>query len=136
PTHGSRLYTLRPRNGAVPTGLHATAATPSGFTLAWTPPAGASAGTLYNVRVDGRTVATTADRQATVTGLRAVSAHTFTVTATAGHRTSAPSSSLTLTTPAAGGRVTYEAEAPDNRLTGGASIGSCAKCSGGKKVGN
>jgi len=32
--------------------------------------------------------------------------------------------------------VTYEAEAPDNRLTGGASIGSCPKCSGGKKVGN
>jgi hypothetical protein len=136
PTHGSRLYTLRSRDAAVPTGLHATAATPSGFTLAWTPPAGASAGTLYNVRVDGRTVATTTDRQATVTGLRAVSAHTFTVTATAGHHTSAPSTALALTTPAAGGRVTYEAEAPDNRLTGGASIGSCAKCSGGKKVGN
>jgi hypothetical protein len=65
-----------------------------------------------------------------------VSAHTFTVAAVAGHHTSAPSSSLTLTTPAAGGRVTYEAEAPDNRLTGGASIGSCAKCSGGEKVGN
>jgi hypothetical protein len=41
-----------------------------------------------------------------------------------------------LTTAAAGGPTLYEAESPDNVRIGSASVGSCATCSGGAKVGN
>ena len=39
-----------------------------------------------------------------------------------------------MTTPT--GLVSYEAEAPENTVDGGASRGGCGGCSGGGKVGN
>lgn len=137
PAHGSRLYTFTPsKPGAAPTDLHATNATPSGFTLSWTKPNGAPAGTQYEVRAGAHTLLTTTDTTATITGLDPATPYTLTVAARTGHGSSQPSSPLALTTPAAAGRVTYEAEAPQNRLTGNATINGCAKCSGGYKVGN
>jgi hypothetical protein len=139
PAHGSRLLTFTPRKSglAAPTRLRAAAATADGFSLAWNAAANAPAGTRYDVRVDNHTVSTVDATSTTVTGLTSGSAHTFQVQAVAGRNSSSVwSSALRLTTPGSGGPVTYEAESPDNRRVGSASIGSCSQCSGGAKVGN
>jgi hypothetical protein len=139
PAHGSRLLTFTPRRSALaaPTGLHAIASTASGFTLAWQPSANAPSGTTYAVRVDNHTVSTVQGTTATVSGLRSGTAHTFQIQAMASSKDSSVwSSVLQLTTAAAGGPTLYEAESPDNVRIGSASAGSCAKCSGGAKVGN
>jgi hypothetical protein len=141
PAHGSRLLTFTPRTGtgtpATPTRLHATGDTSSSVALAWDASSNATSGTRYDVWVDNRKVTTVASTTATVGGLQAASQHTFRVAAIANNGgKSSLSSALTLTTPAADGPTSYEAEASTNRLTGSASIAGCSPCSGGAKVGN
>jgi hypothetical protein len=82
-------------------------------------------------------VTTSIGTTATVHGLSAADAHTFTVVArdTKG-RTSAPSKAVQITTPASDGPTAYEAEAPGNTLTGNAAVAGCDGCSGGQKIGN
>jgi hypothetical protein len=141
PAHGSRLLTFTPRTGtgtpATPTRLHATGDTSSSVALAWDASSNATSGTRYDVWVDNRKVTTVASTTATVGGLQAASQHTFRVAAIANNGgKSSLSSAVTLTTPAADGPTSYEAEASTNRLTGSASIAGCSPCSGGAKVGN
>jgi hypothetical protein len=141
PAHGSRLLTVTPRTGtgtpATPTRLHATGDTSSSVALAWDASSNATSGTRYDVWVDNRKVTTVASTTATVGGLQAASQHTFRVAAIANNGgKSSLSSAVTLTTPAADGPTSYEAEASTNRLTGSASIAGCSPCSGGAKVGN
>jgi hypothetical protein len=141
PAHGSRLLTFTPRTGtgtpATPTRLHATGDTSSSVALAWDASSNATSGTRYDVWVDNRKVTTVASTTATVSGLQAASQHTFRVAAIANNGgKSSLSSAVTLTTPAADGPTSYEAEASTNRLTGSASIAGCSPCSGGAKVGN
>ncbi|WP_033279739.1 fibronectin type III domain-containing protein [Streptomyces sp. NRRL F-525] len=142
PAHGSRLFTFTPnRQGAnpgTPLGVHGTAATATSVSLAWDKVnTGASPVTRYTVYADGRPVTTSTGSAATVTGLSAANAHTFTVVARdAKGRTSAPSKAVGVTTPASGGPTAYEAEASGNTLTGNAVVAGCDGCSGGQKVGN
>ena len=142
PPHGSRLFTFTPsRQGAdpgTPLGVHGTAATSTSVSLAWDKVnTGASPVTRYTVYADGHPVTTSSGTTATVNGLSAAGAHTFTVVARdAKGRTSAPSKAVEVTTPASGGPTAYEAEAPGNILTGNAVVAGCDACSGGKKIGN
>ncbi|MFJ4408345.1 fibronectin type III domain-containing protein [Streptomyces sp. NPDC088910] len=141
PPHGSRLFTLTPAKKTpapgTPLGVHGTASTATTVSLAWNPVNTGPATTGYDVYVNGRKATSTGSTSATVTGLTPATGYTFTVTAhDAKGRHSAPGKPVPVTTPAPGGRVTYEAEAPANTLTGNASITDCAACSGGKKVGN
>jgi hypothetical protein len=142
PPHGSRLFTFTPAksgaNPGVPLGLHGTASTTGSVSLAWNAVnTGASAVTGYDVYNGATKVATVTGTSATVSGLTPATGYSFTVTAHDGKgRTSAPSPSVPVTTPAAGGPTAYEAEASGNTLAGSASIGDCSGCSGGKKVGN
>ncbi len=141
PAHGSRLLTFTPRTGtgtpATPTRVHATGDTSSTVALAWDASSNATSGTRYDVWVDNRKVTTVASTTATVGNLQPASQHTFRVAAIANNGgKSSLSSALTLTTPAAEGPTSYEAEASTNRLTGSASIAGCSPCSGGAKVGN
>ncbi|WP_329129181.1 hypothetical protein OG552_02515 [Streptomyces sp. NBC_01476] len=139
PPHGSRLFTITPKKPStpgVPLAVHGTAATAASVSLAWDAvengkPAG------YDIYVNGKKVSSTTGTAATVTGLTSATGYSFTVVAkdAKGHR-SAPSKAVPVTTPAAGGPVSYEAEAAANTLTGNASVGDCSGCSGGKKVGN
>ncbi|SCD92057.1 Carbohydrate binding module (family 35), partial [Streptomyces sp. DvalAA-14] len=141
PPHGSRLLTITPRNTgapAVPLAVHATASTAGSVSLAWDAVRTAGAPvTGYDIYANGKKAATTDGTTATVSGLTPATDYSFTVVATdaRGHR-SAGSKAVPLTTPAATGPVAYEAEAPANTLSGGASVGDCSGCSGGKKVGN
>jgi hypothetical protein len=142
PPHGSRLLHLTPSGTGnapgVPLAVHGTAATASSVSLAWDAvKTGTNAVTGYDVYANGRKVTSTGATTATVTGLGAGTDYSFTVVANdAKGRHSAPSKAVPVTTPAAGGRVSYEAEAPGNTLSGNASVGDCSGCSGGKKVGN
>ncbi|SFF40921.1 Fibronectin type III domain-containing protein [Actinacidiphila alni] len=142
PPHGSRLLHLTPRatGGApgVPLAVHGTASTAGSVSLAWDAvTTGKAPVTGYDVYAGGHKATTTSGTTATVTGLSAGTGYTFTVVAhDAKGRRSAPSKAVPVTTPAAGGRVPYEAEAPGNTLGGNASVGDCSACSGGKKVGN
>ncbi|MFC4036175.1 fibronectin type III domain-containing protein [Streptomyces polygonati] len=141
PPHGSRLLTITPRAAAspgVPLAVHGTAATATSVSLAWDAVrTGAAAVTGYDIYANGNKVAATTGTTTTVSGLTPASGYSFTVAArdAKGHR-SAASKAVPVTTPAAGGPVSYEAEAPGNTLSGGASTGDCAGCSGGKKVGD
>ncbi|WP_443075124.1 fibronectin type III domain-containing protein [Streptomyces sp. NBC_01483] len=142
PPHGSRLFTFTPtRHGdhpGTPLGVHGTSATPTSVSLAWGKVnTSASPVTRYTVYADGRPVTTSTGTTATVHGLSAADAHTFTVVArdTKG-RTSAPSKAVQITTPASDGPTAYEAEAPGNTLTGNAGVAGCDGCSGGQKIGN
>ncbi|MEE4544866.1 fibronectin type III domain-containing protein [Streptomyces sp. V4-01] len=142
PPHGSRLFTLTPaKSGAhpgVPLGLHGTASTAGSVSLAWNAVnTGAWPVTGYDVYSGATEVATVTGTSATVNGLAPGTGYSFTVVAHDGRgRTSAPSPAVPVTTPAAGGPTSYEAEAPGNTLNGSASIGDCSGCSGGKKAGN
>ncbi|MGW0632465.1 fibronectin type III domain-containing protein [Streptomyces sp. NPDC002758] len=142
PPHGSRLFTFTPtqqgNKPGTPLGVHGTAATPTSVSLAWNKVnTGKSPVTDYTVFADGRPMTTTTGTSATVHGLSAADAHSFTVVAhDAEERASDPSKAVTITTPASGGPAAYEAEAPGNTLTGNAGVAGCDGCSGGQKIGN
>jgi Alpha galactosidase A/Alpha galactosidase C-terminal beta sandwich domain/Carbohydrate binding module (family 35) len=141
PAHGSRLLRVTPHGGAgllpAPTRVHGTAATATGVDLAWdasTDHGKAPAG--YELYADGRKVATVQGTFGTVQGLAPGTGHTFSVvTVGAGGHTSVPSAPVSVTTPAAGGPATYEAESSANTVAGGATVYGCGACSGGGKVG-
>ena len=143
PAHGSRLLRITPadvaaNNPSMPTGLRGTAAASSRISLAWDPSSNhghPAAG--YTVYVNGAATESAGQPSATVTGLSPATTYRFSVAADgSGSNTSAQSKTLTLTTPAAGGPASYEAESPANTIGGGAQIASCSGCSGGEKVGD
>ncbi|MFE0330508.1 fibronectin type III domain-containing protein [Streptomyces sp. NPDC003753] len=141
PPHGSRLLRLTPSSTGthpgVPLAVHGTASTATSVSLAWDAVNSGTATTGYDVYANGTKAATVTGTSATVSGLSAATGYSFTVVAhDARGRVSAPSKAVAVTTPAAGGPVSYEAEAPGNTLSGNASVADCSACSGGKKVGN
>ena len=108
----------RANNPSMPANLHGTASTASSVSLAWDPSAAASPGTT----------STTAPRwsrpsrqpSATVTGLAPGTTYSFTVAAYgAGGSDRRTARRSSLTTPAAGGPASYEAEAAANTIAGG-----------------
>ncbi|MET8852883.1 CBM35 domain-containing protein [Amycolatopsis sp. NPDC004625] len=133
PVHGSRLFKVTPRDRtalAAPAVVHGTAATGTSIALAWDASKGAQS---YDVYANGRKVTSVNGSAATVTGLEPSTSYDFTVVANQrSGRPSAPSRKIGLTTSAAGGPRTYEAE--NGSPQGGATVYDCA-CSGGKKVG-
>ena len=142
PAHGSRLLRITPHNipannPSVPVNLHGTASTASSISLAWDPSQDhghAAAG--YTVSVNGKAVMSATQPSATLTGLAPATTYQFTVTASGlGRSKSAPSQTLSLTTPAASGPTAYEAESSANTLGGSAGVFGCTSCSGGEKVG-
>jgi hypothetical protein len=142
PSHGSRLLRITPRSAgndpSMPANVHGTASTPTSVSLAWDA-SGAqhSSVTGYEVYSGSRKVASVRGTTATVTGLTPSTGYRFAVVADADHgRRSPASKAVEVTTPDSGGPVTYEAEAPGNTVSGGASVVSCPACSGGAKVGN
>ncbi|MHA6757753.1 fibronectin type III domain-containing protein [Streptacidiphilus sp. PAMC 29251] len=140
PAHGSRLLRITPAGSnkpGIPVNVHGTASTSSSVSLAWAPSTGGSTATGYEVYTDGKKSATVSGTSATVFNLQYASTHTFTVLAVdrSGHK-SPTGTPLTVTTKGSGGAVVYEAESSANTLAGGASVGDCGNCSGGKKVGN
>ncbi|MFI1096893.1 fibronectin type III domain-containing protein [Streptomyces sp. NPDC020917] len=138
--HGSQLLRITPNNTAgpgVPLNVHGTASTAGSVSLAWNAVNSGTATTGYDVYSGGTRVATTTGTSVTVSGLSPATGYSFTVVAhDAKGRTSAAGKAVPVTTPAATGPVSYEAEAPGNTLGGNAGISNCAACSGGKKVGN
>src|SRR5262249_36512908 len=121
----------------VPLAVHGTASTATSVTLAWDAVNSGSATTGYDVYADGTKAASVSGTSAALSGLTPATGYSFTVVAhDAKGGTSAPSKPVAITTAAAGGPVSYEAEAPGNTLGGNASIADCSECSGGKKVGN
>ncbi|MGW9027571.1 fibronectin type III domain-containing protein [Streptomyces sp. NPDC055722] len=141
PPHGSRLLRITPpstgKNPAVPLAVHGTASTATSVSLAWDAVNSGTATTGYDVYANGSKAATVTGTSATLSGLSVGTGYSFTVVAhdAQGHESS-PSKAVAITTPAAGGPVSYEAEAPGNTLSGNASLSDCSQCSGGKKVGN
>jgi chitodextrinase len=141
PAHGSKLLRITPWNSFTPTlpvNVHGTASTPSSVSLAWDP-SGDRIGKIsgYDVYAGGKKVAFTKGTTVTVSGLKPGTGYQFTVVATDGFGLRSPASKVVgVTTPATDGAVSYEAEAATNTLDGGASVVSCAGCSGGNKVGN
>ncbi|MEU6217871.1 fibronectin type III domain-containing protein [Streptomyces sp. NPDC047022] len=141
PPHGSRLLRITPGgtggHPGVPLAVHGTASTATSVTLAWDAVNSGSATTGYDVYANGTKAATVAGTSAALSGLAPATGYSFTVVAhDAKGLTSAPSKPVAVTTAAAGGPVSYEAEASGNTLSGNASIADCSECSGGKKVGN
>ncbi|HEY3953833.1 MAG TPA: fibronectin type III domain-containing protein [Streptosporangiaceae bacterium] len=143
PVHGSRLLRITPadaaaNNPSMPAGLRGTAAAPSRISLAWDPSADhGRPATGYTVYVNGTATEPAGQPSATLTGLAPATSYRFSVAADGpGGTSSAQSKTLTLTTPAAGGPASYEAESPANTIGGGAQIASCSGCSGGEKVGD
>jgi chitodextrinase len=139
--HGSRLLRITPpstgSHPGVPLNVHGTASTAGGVSLAWSAVNSGTGTTGYDVYANGAKKATVTGTSAAVSGLKAGTDYSFTVVAhDAKGRESAPSKGVDVTTPAAGGPVSYEAEASGNTLSGNASAGDCSACSGGKKVGN
>ncbi|MEW2544530.1 hypothetical protein AB0910_01915 [Streptomyces sp. NPDC047002] len=142
PAHGSRLLTVTPRHIAaptVPTAARGTSAGATSVSLAWDPavPAKGAAIARYDIRDDGRKVASTgaATTAATVSGLAPASGHRYTVTAVDSRgRSSAASTAVPVTTAGPGGPVTYQGE--DAVLAGGATASGCGGCAGGAKAGN
>ncbi|MFG2356262.1 fibronectin type III domain-containing protein [Streptomyces sp. NPDC048521] len=141
PPHGSRLLRVTPSSTGshpgVPLAVHGTASTAGSVSLGWDPVDTGTQTTGYDVYANGSKAATVTGTSATLKGLGAGTGYSFTVVAhDARGRTSAPSKAVTVTTPAAGGPVSYEAEASGNTLGGNASVSDCSACSGGKKAGN
>ncbi|MEV0740691.1 fibronectin type III domain-containing protein [Streptomyces sp. NPDC050549] len=139
--HGSRLLRITPpstgTHPGVPLNVHGTASTADSVSLAWSAVNSGTKTTGYDVYAGGTKKATVTGASATVSGLQAGTAYSLTVVAhDAKGRKSAPSKAVDVTTPAAGGPVSYEAESSGNTLSGNASVGDCSACSGGKKVGN
>jgi hypothetical protein len=142
-SHGSRLLHITP-NGAgnngpsMPSGVHGTASTAGSVSLAWDRSVDpGSSVTGYDVYSGATKVASVTGTSATITGLKPSTGYDFTVVADGSWgRHSANSSAVSVTTPAAAGPTSYEAEATGNTIAGGASIASCSGCSGGEKVGD
>jgi chitodextrinase len=141
PSHGSRLLRITPRDNvnapSLPVNVRAIAANSSTVTLSWDASPSRKPIDRYDVYSGNRKVASVRGTTATVSGLAPSTGYGFTVVAVdnAG-KGSVPSRSVPVTTTGSGGPVTYEAEAAGNTLVGGASVGDCGGCSGGKKVGN
>ena len=142
PAHGSRLLRITPNNipannPSAPANLHGTASTASSISLTWNPSQDhGHAAVGYTVYVDGKRAATASQPSVTLSSLAPATTYQFKVTAAGpGRSQSAPSQTLTLTTPAASGPTAYEAESSANTLGGGAVIAGCTGCSGGEKVG-
>jgi hypothetical protein len=142
PSHGSRLLRITPRGAgndpSMPTNVHGTASTPSSVSLAWdASDAQHSSVTGYDVYAGTKKVASVHGTSATVSGLTPSTSYGFTVVANAAHGQRSPvAKAVTVTTPDAGGAVSYEAEAAGNTVSGGAQIAGCSGCSGGAKVGD
>jgi chitodextrinase len=141
PSHGSRLLRFTPRDNvnapSMPVNVHAIAATSSTVTLTWDATSSRRPIGWYDVYSGNRKVASVRGTTATVSGLATSTGYGFTVVAVDNSgRGSAPGKNIPVTTTASGGPVTYEAESAANTLAGGASIGDCGRCSGGRKVGN
>jgi len=137
PAHGSRLLKVTPRDVnqlSAPGVVRGTAATGTSISLAWDASAGRNAQIgSYEVFAGNKKVATATGTSVTVTGLNPSTAYDFTVVANQRYGKSSPASrKLTLTTPAAGGPQSYEAE--NGSPQGGATVYDC-NCSNGKKVG-
>jgi hypothetical protein len=141
PVHGSRLLRIAPQEvdnaPSMPVNLHGTGSTASSVSLAWDPSTDrSSAVTGYDVYAGTDKVASVSATSTTVSGLAPATTYQFTVVAqNARGKKSAASKAITVTTPDAGGPISYEAESPANTIGGGATIYSCSGCSGGKKVG-
>ncbi|VVJ19377.1 Alpha-galactosidase (EC [Amycolatopsis camponoti] len=133
PVHGSRLFKVTPRDRnalQAPAVVHGTAATGTSVSLAWDASKGAQS---YDVFAGTKKVATTGTPSVTVTGLKPSTNYDFTVVANQRYgRPSAASKKIGVTTPAADGPKSYEAE--NGSPQGGATVYDCA-CSNGKKVG-
>ncbi|MEV6521890.1 CBM35 domain-containing protein [Longispora sp. NPDC051575] len=144
PAHGSRLIRINP--GPPPVGPEAPgnvrgyAPSPTSVTLSWTEPKDntvpPSSVTSYDVYRGTVRAATVAGTTATITGLSAATAYTFTVVAhdAAGH-TGPPSNPVSVTTLNADGSATYKADDPGNTLAGGAKVQACTGCTDGNVVG-
>jgi chitodextrinase len=141
PSHGARLLRITPADTAgpaIPLFPHGTAATPTSVALTWDAATERGSGIAgYDVYAGATKVASVTGTSATVSHLNPATGYRFTVVArdTRGGR-SAPSQAVDVTTEAATGAVAYEAEASGNTVAGGASVTSCAECSGGAKIGN
>ncbi|WP_163508452.1 fibronectin type III domain-containing protein [Fodinicola acaciae] len=124
PVHGSRLLRITPHSGlSKPTGLRGTGSTATSVSLSWD-----GAG-WHDVFAGNMKVASVQGSAATVSGLRPATTYDFSVRA----RNSLRSKAISITTPAAGGPTSYEAEAFP--IAGSANVYDCGGCSGGKKVG-
>jgi hypothetical protein len=137
PAHGSQLLKITPRDQgqlSAPGVVHGTASTGTSVSLAWDASVGRNAQvTGYDVFAGNKKVASTTGTSVTVTGLKPSTSYDFTVVANRRYgQKSAPSAKLSLTTSAAAGPKTYEAE--NGTPQGGATVYDCA-CSNGKKVG-
>ena len=137
PAHGSRLLKVTPRDTnqlSAPGVVRGTAATGTSISLAWDASAGKNAQIgSYEVFAGNKKVAVATGTSVTVTGLKPSTAYDFTVVANQRYgKSSAPSKKISLTTPAADGPKSYEAE--NGTPQGGATIYGC-DCSNGKKVG-
>ncbi|SDS59418.1 fibronectin type III domain-containing protein [Microlunatus soli] len=145
PPHGSRLFRVTPKKvdltvPAAPVDLHGTASGAGSVSLAWrtVTPGRQPEATTFDVYANGSLVASdVAEHDATIDGLEPATGYRFAVVArSADGRTSRPSSPQTITTSAADGPTTYEAEDAGNDHTGNAGVADCAGCSGGAKIGN
>lgn len=126
-THGTQLLRVTPnRQTVAPTRLRGTGATASSVSLAWD----GTGAARYEVRAGDRTVLSTSDTSATVTGVSGGTAFSVVAVGRDG-RKSAPSKAIEVT-PAPG--TAYEVE--NGVLAGGASRNGCGGCSGGAKAGN
>jgi len=134
-THGTRLLRVTPRDAgklpATPTLVRGTGSTASSVSLTWDKSEYSRGIARYEVRAGNRAVSTE-DTSVTVNGVTASTPFSVVAVGRDGKK-SAPSKAIELTPHAA---VTYEAEAPENVLEGGASRGGCGGCSGGGKAGN
>ncbi|MEV7544545.1 glycoside hydrolase family 18 protein [Streptomyces sp. NPDC089915] len=90
----------QPQPPAAPTGLTATATSPTAVALTWTASAGAAS---YTVRRDGAAPLTVTTPSATVTGLAPATPYTFRVSAVSAAGESPLSAPATVTTPPGGG---------------------------------
>ncbi|HEX6355459.1 fibronectin type III domain-containing protein [Actinophytocola sp.] len=138
-THGTQLLRVTPRDAgklpATPTLVRGTGSTASSVSLAWDRSEYSRGIARYEIRAGNQTVASTSDTSATVSGLAPATTTAFSVVAVGKDgKKSAPSKAIEVTTPT--GPVSYEAEAQENAVDGGASRGGCGGCSAGGKVGN
>lgn len=137
-THGTQLLRVTPRDAgklpATPTLVRGTGSTASSVSLAWDASEYSRGIDRYEVRSGNTVLKSTSDTAATVTGPAATTMALSVVAVGRDGRKSAPSKAIEVTTPT--GPVSYEAEAAENTLDGGAARGGCGGCSGGGKAGN
>lgn len=140
-THGTQLLRVTPKNAgenpATPTLLRGTGSDAASVSLAWDASEYKKGISGYDVLVNGRRTATVSGTSTTVDGLSAGTSYRFSVVAVGEDGRESPATKpIEVTTPAAGGPVSYEAEDPANTVAGGAGASGCGGCSGSGKVGN